>query len=194
MLLLGYVEKHRESCTLMEECPLNRVHERKKRYHSNEQEMEETTQNLLKELNRLFKQGLKKFPQYIPLRLQYGLFLLERMKDRQGALEQFVLLEKQDCSFDEQYLVYRFQRIIKEKLDKGDNQEESDALKKIKFASYTLQLEEITKVSAIDHKAFWEELMEDKPELQKLNKTGEKISQWHTKAKYNFRELQKLDK
>lgn len=82
MLLLGYVEKHKETCNLMEECPLIIMQNKKKRAHSNDQEMEDTIINLKKELERVYQQGLKKFPTCVNLRLSYGFFLMERIKNK----------------------------------------------------------------------------------------------------------------
>lgn len=54
MLLLGYVEKHKETCNLMEECPLIIMQNKKRRANQNDQEMEETISNLKKELDRVY--------------------------------------------------------------------------------------------------------------------------------------------
>jgi hypothetical protein len=49
--------------------------------------MEDNVANLKKEIDRIFLQGLKKFPNCVSLRLNYGFFLMERMKNNYKAIE-----------------------------------------------------------------------------------------------------------
>ncbi|EGR30164.1 PAS domain S-box family protein [Ichthyophthirius multifiliis] len=77
MLLIGYVEKHKEICQ-EEDCPLKS--KKQKKIKQTEDEMEETIKNLIKELDRIYINGLKKFPTCTKLRISYAFFLLERMK------------------------------------------------------------------------------------------------------------------
>ena len=49
------------------------------------------------------------------------------------------------------------------------------------------------RISALHHKVFWEELMEDYPDLKKLNQIGEQISNIVHEAKKHFRDLQNID-
>lgn len=71
----------------MEECPLIIMQNKKKRANQNDQEMEETITNLKKELDRVYQQGLKKFPNSVSLRLSYGFFLMERLKNKKKSIE-----------------------------------------------------------------------------------------------------------
>jgi hypothetical protein len=43
--------------------------------------------NLKKELDRVYQQGLKKFPNSVNLRMSYGFFLMERLKNKTKSIE-----------------------------------------------------------------------------------------------------------
>ena len=49
--------------------------------------MDEQIRNLLLELDRMYINGLKKFPNCTILRLSYAFFLYERMQNRNKAYE-----------------------------------------------------------------------------------------------------------
>ena len=64
--------------------------------------MEETCQNLIKEIDRMFQNGLKKFPTCTKLRISYAFFLMERFKNkREKSYLQFKIAEKTKPAFDE---------------------------------------------------------------------------------------------
>ena len=58
MLLIGYIEKHKETCEY-DDCPLKLKSLRKNKKIS---EMEDMCKALVLELDRMFVNGLKKFP------------------------------------------------------------------------------------------------------------------------------------
>ncbi len=75
---------------------------------------------------RLYFYGTKKFKFYVKLRISYAFFLLERLKDKKKALEQLSIAYNQNPSFDEEFLIYRFKRIIEENLNSMEEKEEGD--------------------------------------------------------------------
>ncbi|EGR29894.1 PAS domain S-box family protein [Ichthyophthirius multifiliis] len=194
MLLIGYVEKHKETCQ-EEDCPLKQ--KRSKKRNQQETEMEETCRNLIKEIDRIFQNGLKKFPNCTKLRISYAFFLMERFKNkREKSFQQFKIAEKTKPSFDEQFIIYRYKKILNENLDQineNDDEGENDIVKIIAFDSHIQQCEEYMKLSAQMHKEFWAELKEENPALFKLNIIGSKISQAVHEAKSHYHDMQKIN-
>lgn len=62
----------------------------------------------------MFVQGLKKYPDCTVLRLSFAFFNMERLKKNSKAYEQFSIAETTDPSFGQQFIIYRFKKIIKE--------------------------------------------------------------------------------
>ena len=117
MLLIGYIEKHKEVCTETD-CPLKSEHKRRK----GEDSMDFSCQQVLKNVDRMFKSGIKKFPDCTKLRMSYAFFFLEQLNNKERAYEEFTNSSKIDPSFQQQFNIYRFKKIIKENLeDDGEN-------------------------------------------------------------------------
>ncbi len=85
MLLIGYIEKHKEIC-VEDDCPL-KVPKKNKRLKSDD--MEENCAQLIKQIEKMFKLGVKKYPQCTKLRLSHAFFYLERTKDKDKAYRGF---------------------------------------------------------------------------------------------------------
>lgn len=88
--------------------------------------MEETCQNLIKELNRVYLNGIKKFPTSTKLRISYAFFLMERMKRKDLAYAQFELAEKTKPTFDEEFIIYRFKKMYEENQGGQENEDNGD--------------------------------------------------------------------
>ncbi|EAR82220.2 PAS domain S-box protein (macronuclear) [Tetrahymena thermophila SB210] len=195
MLLIGYVEKHKETCT-EEDCPLKR--KKMRRGKQLDIEIEEVIKNLIRELGRLYQNGLRKFPTCTKLRLSYAFFLLERLKKKEDALAQFKISLTTKPTFDEQFIIYRYIEMIsqssEEVEEESDEEEETDVVKKIEFESHLSQFEEYIKLAAQRHKEFWANLKEDNNiALGRLNVLGSGISQYVFKAKDHFTRMIKIN-
>lgn len=75
---------------LMQKDRLTAESQRKKRIHSNNYSMSQTENNqlLLQQGKALYLNGIRKFPKYMPLRIDFANFLQSKMKDRKGALNE----------------------------------------------------------------------------------------------------------
>jgi hypothetical protein len=90
------------------------------------------------------------------------------MKNKEKAYEEFSAASRLDTTFQQQFNIYRFKKIIKENLE---DREESDAdlIETIRFQNHVSLLEEAMQKSAKLQKEFWTELKEEIPDLKKLN-------------------------
>ena len=89
--------------------------------------MDENCKLLIVQLERMYKQGIKKFPNCTKLHISFAFFYMEQLKQNAKAYEEFVKAEKASPSFIEEFIIYRFKKIIKEKLEES-KEEESDLI------------------------------------------------------------------
>ena len=74
ILLVGFIEKHKETCPEVD-CSLRLQTIRNGK--NIDQNFLEQMKNLAKEINRMYLNGLKKFPNSVKLRLSYAFFTLD---------------------------------------------------------------------------------------------------------------------
>ena len=56
---------------------------------------------------------MKKFPECTKLRLSYAFFQLEQMRNKERAYEEFSAAAKLETTFQQQFNIYRFKKIIR---------------------------------------------------------------------------------
>ena len=102
----------------------------------------------------------------------YAFFLLERMYNKPKALEELSIAQTLKPVFDEQFLIYRYKKMIEDQL--GDNpnaeaggQSDLDVVGMIAFENHRSMCEEFIKQASHHHKQFWMELLEDIPSKPK---------------------------
>ena len=83
MLLVGYIEKHIEICG-EEDCPIKIKKPKKEEMLS---EMEENCKLLVIQLERMYRQGIKKFPSCTQLHISFAFFYMERLHQNAKAYE-----------------------------------------------------------------------------------------------------------
>ena len=59
----------------------------------------------------MYRFGLQKFPTCTSLKIQYAYFLMDRMNKKTDALNELSQASVINPPFDEQFLVYRYQKI-----------------------------------------------------------------------------------
>lgn len=82
MLLIGYIEKHKEICNEAD-CPLKGERRKKK----GDDSMDYSCQQMLKQIERMFRSGIKKFPECTKLRISFAFFQLEHLRNKERAYE-----------------------------------------------------------------------------------------------------------
>jgi len=66
----------------------------------------------------MYRIGIQKFPTSTFLKIQFGFFLLERLNKKNEAMQELNLAQKFNPTFDEQFIIYRYKKIIE---DYGDH-------------------------------------------------------------------------
>jgi hypothetical protein len=121
--------------------------------------MDQSCQQVLKQIDRMFKAGIKKFPECTKLRMSYGFFQLEQIHNNERAYEEFTHSSRLDTSFQQQFNIYRFKKIIRENLESREGSD-ADLIEMIRYENSVSLLEEGMILSAKLHKEFWTELKE----------------------------------
>lgn len=67
----------------------------------------------------MFDYGIKKYPECTKLRLAFAFFYMEKYDNTVKAYENFSGAQKTEPSFGEQFIIYRFMKIISEKLEEN---------------------------------------------------------------------------
>jgi PAS domain S-box-containing protein len=62
----------------------------------------------------MYINGIKKFKNSCKLRISYAFFLLERISNKKKALDELVVAENLKPEFDEQFLIYRYKKMIED--------------------------------------------------------------------------------
>lgn len=178
LLLAGYIEQHRDVC-LEDDCPLKAKKKRKDKVEL-EMSFDEAISRLTQVIDRLYVAGLKEFKKHARLRIAYALFLLDRKESQMNtnrALEELDIAQKLNPKFDEEFLIYRYKRMINEtsndnKADGENDARELDVVGMIAFDnSKKLCIDYIRQASHF-HKEFWMELIADMPGSLALTRHG----------------------
>ncbi len=59
----------------------------------------------------MYRQGIQKFPTCTSLKIQYAFFLMDRMNKKNEAIYELNQAASFNPPFDEQFLLYRYQKI-----------------------------------------------------------------------------------
>lgn len=108
----------------------------------------------------MFVYGIKKYPECTKLRLSFAFFYLEKENNTVKAYEHFTKALSTDPSFGEQFIIYRFTKIISEKLEEEKEGDERDLIELIRFDNHLFLCEEGMLISSKLHREFWIELAE----------------------------------
>ena len=118
-----------------------------------------------------YSKEISKYPNNTSLRIAYSMFLFERKNDKALAYQQFDFAEKYSPAFDEEFIIYRYKRMIKDeneilyssKINKSDEEnleeEELDVVSSIVYDShFRLCLYNIKKSTEL-YINFWEKIV-----------------------------------
>jgi hypothetical protein len=133
ILLKGYLSIYEETCNI-QDCAL------KKYLYNLEHLNMETNAFLLQHAETLFQNGISKFPNCCALRVSYAFFLLERLNKKQQANIELINAEKYSPKFEEQFVIYRYKKILEEYTGEvGDSEENLDVVSNIAYKNHFVQ-------------------------------------------------------
>lgn len=200
ILLDGYIEVHKQTCN-QEDCPLRQKTVKNIRLAKNVMGTEDNNVSeryalLIQLLYKMYLQGIKKFPNTTSLRISYSFFLLERMQSKQQALQELTQAEQNRPPFDEQFIIYRYKKIIEDEIAESQNDGTGslDVVSEIAFQNHLRQCQAGIEKSALQHMEFWSQLSEDNPDLGKLNDIGSSINNSIVQVEDHWNKLLKINR
>lgn len=128
-------------------------------------------------IQSIFQECISRHPESNFLRLSYALFLIERVNNFMIA---FAELEKVENNYPNllcQCLIYQYRKAIKQELlkRKHEDMDEANITALLAYENYYASFREMIEKVAILHVQFWETLLEESPNQQRLEKMGHKI-------------------
>lgn len=150
---------------------------------------------MLMHANELFLEAIARFPKSNSIRLAYALFSIEVMNNQSTALEELATVEMMAPSFEEQFLAYRYRRIIKESLlaSKTDDSDRINISAVMAYESHYSLLKEKIEKTTILHVQFWGLLLDDAPDLSKLKTLGYRIEEYIDEIRLHWNRMQELE-
>jgi len=203
ILLKGYIFLYEDLCTIPE-CALKKYIAGKYYLQLGLENNKENVSFLFQHTQTLYQNGISRFPNSASLRIFYSFFLLEKMKNKQQALLELTNAEKYNPRFDEQFIIYRYKKIIEETSSElGDGEGNLDVVSNIAYQNHFTQCIKLTKIvkSGIQKAAnlyidFWGLLInpnqDNQDDLTKLNEHGSKINVIVEEITNHFEKMQKL--
>ena len=116
-----------------------------KKYQQNLEENKiDNTLLLYQHAENLYKSGINKFPYCTPLRISYAYFLMDRMQKKQSASLEFSNAEKYNLGFEEEFIIFRFKKLIEENAssDESELEENMDVVSNIAYKNHFTQCNE----------------------------------------------------
>lgn len=112
------------------------------------------------------------------LRISYAFFLLEKMNSKQQALQELLQAEQNKPSLDEEFIIYRYKKIIEDEIAESQNESQGnlDVVTELTFQTHLRQIQANIEKATLLYMEFWAQLSEEAPDLAKLNDIGSKIS------------------
>ena len=198
ILLDGYVEIHKQTCN-KDDCPLKQkniksnIMNKNLNFHADDI-LNEKYGLLIQLLNKMYFYGIKKFPNNTSLRISYSFFLIEKLHMKQQALHELNGSEQNKPPFDEQFIIFRYRKIIEDEIAESKNEGTGnlDVVSEIAFQNHQRQCHANIEKSSMHHMEFWSQLSEDNPDLAKLNEIGSKIHHSVNSVEEHWNKLQKI--
>ena len=130
-------------------------------------------------VHQIYINGLKKFSGNTTLRISYAFFLLDKMHSKQQALQELFEVEQRNPAFDEEFIVFRYKKIIEDEIAEVQNEQSKgglDVVSELSFQGHLRMCQANIEKAALLHMEFWSQLSEDQPDLAKLGDIGSKIN------------------
>ncbi len=197
--LNGFIFHHEESCNNVN-CPIKSytnglLQSLKDKKKKQQKSSTESFSLLMSYAKQLFAIGVAKFPTNSSLHIAYALFMKDRLNDKSTAISEFTAAEKSNPQFDEQFLIYRYRRMLEdETMEVNEGGAASmDVVTMLAYENCLQQCKEAIEKAAYLHMEFWLELLEPEPDLGKLDATGIRISSTIAAVQEHWGKVRKIN-
>jgi hypothetical protein len=189
ILLKGYIFLYEESCAT-DDCEL-------KKYLANMENNLDSAIFLYQHAETLYQNAISKFPNCTALRISYAFFLLEKINKKSQANLELMNTEKYNPRFDEQFIIYRYKKLIEEQSnDVNESDENMDIVSNIAYKNHFNQFKNCIAKASTLYMDFWSLLLNPNQDtgddLAKLNDYGSKINVLVEEINNHFEKMQKI--
>ena len=141
----------------------------------------------------LMVEALTRFPKSGRLHMLYAYIQHEKLKNKYKSLFQLMFTEENKPSLQEEFLIYRYKNIIEEKMIESDRKYTEakgfDVNAIVTFQNKFVVFQSNLEKSVTIHLSFWRELLEQNPDIRKLQGLGSKITKELENNAEEFRKL-----
>jgi hypothetical protein len=125
---------------------------------------------------RLLEKSIRRFPKFTLLKITYSNFLLDQLGNKREAMRELVECQKLRPSIDEQFMIYRYIRLIGDSLiESGKESGGYEYISAVNYESSFRKCKLNIEKTALLHFEFWNHLQEDSPDLRRLMDLGIRI-------------------
>ncbi|EGR30970.1 hypothetical protein IMG5_119850 [Ichthyophthirius multifiliis] len=205
-ILDGFVDYHRTICN-REDCPCqqkNMNQKKIKKFIKNakagqfDDEIKDKFVVLVYLIERIFVLALTKFPGCTQLRVNHALFLLDKMKSAQQALQELELAQEERPYLDEQFQIFRYKKLIEDNMMEArkntvSNKNNNENVNEITSDSGNKELINNIEQSTALHMDFWSQLSEDTPDLCRVYEIGTKLNYYNQLVKDSWKKQNRIN-
>eukprot|EP00826_Nyctotherus_ovalis_P009276 TRINITY_DN12441_c0_g4_i1.p1 TRINITY_DN12441_c0_g4~~TRINITY_DN12441_c0_g4_i1.p1 ORF type:complete len:305 (-),score=101.84 TRINITY_DN12441_c0_g4_i1:37-951(-) len=174
LILDSFVSHHLEKCK-KKNCYVT-TYSIKERFNKNRMTITKKI-DLTAYIRKLYRKALNKFPFHASLRISYAFFMIEMIQDLAGARKQLERARLCNPPLDEDFIIFRYCRIIEEKLSesKYQGEVEIDRVSLLAYENYYRQCKKKMKEAAELHMEFWSRLNTPSLDLNRLMEVAGRI-------------------
>ncbi|CAD8169114.1 unnamed protein product [Paramecium octaurelia] len=174
--ILGFLEMHESTC-LQANCAIKINKNLAMKFQENSKYTDERL--IFKELiNQLYQNGITKYPQSIDLRIHYSYFLYDQLADGQKALHELEKAEQLNPDFGQQFQIFSMKKTLEDSFLKnsfGVNTIEYSVSIDRNIQFQQNQLKQRILEGSYQMLQFWNQLLEEIPNLTILSVLGRKV-------------------
>ncbi|EAR83935.1 PAS domain S-box protein (macronuclear) [Tetrahymena thermophila SB210] len=148
-------------------------------------------------LRNILQDGFEKFQKSSRLHLLHAYIQQGKLQNKFKALFELMITEEQKPNLQEEFSIYRYKHLIEEELIEGDLRgQENKGIEVNNIVTFQNKL--VVFLNAIEksvsfHLEFWNKLLEEQPDIQKLLQLGSKITNTVENTSDLFEQLQEMN-
>eukprot|EP00331_Platyophrya_macrostoma_P019490 CAMPEP_0176470080 /NCGR_PEP_ID=MMETSP0127-20121128/40245_1 /TAXON_ID=938130 /ORGANISM="Platyophrya macrostoma, Strain WH" /LENGTH=784 /DNA_ID=CAMNT_0017864311 /DNA_START=1009 /DNA_END=3359 /DNA_ORIENTATION=- len=148
-------------------------------------------------IRELMIDALERFPKSGRLHMLYAYIQHEKLKNKYKALFEMMITEQYKPNMQEQFSIHRYKNIIEEEMIEYDirttESKGMDVNIIVHFQNKFVLFQNFIEKAVNYHLDFWRELLEDSPDIQKLQNLGSKITNQVEVTRTQFKVLNEMN-
>jgi len=141
--------------------------------------------------------SLEKFPKSARLHILYAYIQHEKLKNKFKALFELMITEENKPNLQEEFSIYRYKNLIEEEMIESDIRTSEtkgiDVNIIVHFQNKFVQFQSAIEKAVDLHLDFWRELLEENPDIHKLQNLGSKITNTVETTTTQFKKLVEIN-